>query len=73
MAKVDQDYDVIVIGGGINGLTAGCYLQKAGLKVLILERRDEVGTLFHSGVAASRGYGERSCERPVRRRGAGSP
>jgi len=30
MANFDQDYDVIIIGGGINGLTAGCYLQKAG-------------------------------------------
>jgi phytoene dehydrogenase-like protein len=59
MAKVDQDYDVIIIGGGINGLTAGCYLQKAGLKVLILERRDEVGTfcstqeLLHPGAMVS--------------------
>jgi len=59
MAKFDQDYDVIIIGGGINGLTAGCYLQKAGLKVLILERRDEVGTfcstqeLLHPGAMVS--------------------
>ncbi len=59
MAKIDLDYDVIVVGGGINGLTAGCYLQKAGLKTLILERRDEVGTfcstqeLLHPGAMVS--------------------
>jgi thioredoxin reductase len=39
MAKVEQEYDVIIIGGGINGITAGCYLQKAGLKVLSAKGR----------------------------------
>ena len=33
----------IVVGGGHNGLVNGAYLAKAGLKVLILERRDIVG------------------------------
>jgi len=36
-------YDVIVLGAGPNGLICGSYLAKAGLKVLILERRNEVG------------------------------
>lgn len=36
-------YDVIVIGGGHNGLTHGAYLAKAGRKVLVLERRHVVG------------------------------
>jgi phytoene dehydrogenase-like protein len=35
--------DVIIIGGGHNGLVAACYLAKAGLKPLILERREQVG------------------------------
>ena len=39
----NTSYDVIVIGGGINGLTAGAYLAKAGAKVLITERRWETG------------------------------
>ena len=36
-------YDAIVVGGGHNGLVAGFYLARAGLRTLILERRDIVG------------------------------
>ncbi|MGI8732580.1 MAG: phytoene desaturase family protein [Pyrinomonadaceae bacterium] len=36
-------HDVIIIGGGHNGLVAACYLAKAGLKPLVLERRAMVG------------------------------
>lgn len=38
-------HDVIIIGGGHNGLIAACYLAKAGLKPLVLERRKTVGGL----------------------------
>jgi phytoene dehydrogenase-like protein len=36
-------YDAIIVGGGHNGLTASAYLARAGLKTLVLERRDIVG------------------------------
>ena len=36
-------YDVIVIGGGHNGLVTAAYLGRAGKKVLVLERRKVLG------------------------------
>ena len=36
-------YDIIIVGAGHNGLVAACYLAKAGLKTLVLERREIVG------------------------------
>ena len=36
-------WDAVVVGGGHNGLTAAAYLGRAGLQVLVLERRDRLG------------------------------
>ena len=37
MKNNKTEYDVIIVGGGSNGLSAGCYLGLAGKKVLVLE------------------------------------
>ncbi|KAG8589729.1 hypothetical protein GDO81_006509 [Engystomops pustulosus] len=41
-------YDVIVIGGGISGLTAAKLLVESGLNVVVLEARDRVGGRTHT-------------------------
>ena len=51
-------YDVIVIGGGHNGLTTATLLAKKGKKVLVLEKRNILGGIaageeFHPGYSTS--------------------
>jgi phytoene dehydrogenase-like protein len=47
MAK-KKTIDVIVIGGGHNGLVAGASLAKAGKQVLVVERAEQVGGILRS-------------------------
>ncbi len=47
-------YDIVIVGGGHNGLTCACYLAKAGLSVGVFERRSILGGAavteeFHPG------------------------
>jgi phytoene dehydrogenase-like protein len=54
----DTKRDVVIIGGGHNGLVTAFYLAKAGFKPLVLERRPQVGGAaitdeFHPGFRCS--------------------
>jgi protoporphyrinogen oxidase len=53
-----MDYDVIIIGGGITGLSAAHTLTKQGIKILILEQEEELG-----GLAASYKFPDFSIEK----------
>ena len=39
----NNEYDVIIVGAGVGGLTCGCFLARAGKKVLIIEKNNRVG------------------------------
>ena len=39
-------FDIIIIGGGISGLTASIYAKRAGKKVLLLEEKTLVVKLL---------------------------
>lgn len=67
--KNENDYDVIIVGAGIGGLTCGALLAKKGVKVLVLEQNNQVGGYcssfkikeftFNSGVADVSGLWEK--------------
>src|SRR5580698_3652938 len=40
---MSQTHDVIIVGGGHNGLVTAAYLARAGKKVIVLERREMPG------------------------------
>ena len=45
-------HDVVLIGGGVNGLVAAAMLAKTGIKTLVLERGDRVGGCARTGEIA---------------------
>jgi phytoene dehydrogenase-like protein len=44
--------DILIIGGGVNGLVTAALLAKAGLKTLVLEQGDRVGGCARTGAVA---------------------
>ncbi len=53
-AQLAENYDVVVIGSGIGGLTSAACLSKAGKKVLVLEKHYTAGGFTHT--YSRRGY-----------------
>lgn len=57
---METSYPIVIIGGGMAGLTCARYLQQAGRKSLILEAADAVGgrvrTDMHDGFRLDRGF-----------------
>jgi len=48
-----RKYDVVIVGGGHNGLVSATYLARAGLSVLVLERLEQTGGAAISAQAFS--------------------
>jgi all-trans-retinol 13,14-reductase len=67
--KEEDEYDVIIVGSGIGGLTCGALLSKRGYRVLVLEQHYQVGGycssftrkgfIFNGGVEDVSGLWER--------------
>ena len=69
MTSRTQRYDAVIVGAGHNGLVAAYYLARAGLKPLVIERREIVGGAcvteeFAPGYRASTGAYVLSMLRP---------
>ena len=43
MSELDSQKSVIVVGGGVAGMSAACALAEAGLRVQLVERRGYLG------------------------------
>lgn len=50
-----QRHEAIIIGGGLNGLTAAAYLARAGVDVLLLDRNEKLG-VGEQGLEISPGF-----------------
>jgi glycine/D-amino acid oxidase-like deaminating enzyme len=59
MAGPKKEYDVIVIGGGVNGLATAAYLQKA------VRIRPRPGLLGEESLAEGSGRHRAACEGPA--------
>jgi prolycopene isomerase len=47
VARIETDWDVIVVGSGLGGLSCACRLARSGLRVLVLEQHVFAGGYAH--------------------------
>ena len=56
---MNREYDAIVVGGGMAGLTSAAYLCRDGVRTLLVEKGDKTGglvnTFWHQGFAFDSG------------------
>lgn len=45
---MSNNFDVVIVGSGLGGLTCGAFLAKAGRRVLVLESHSKIGGYAHS-------------------------
>ncbi|NIB44084.1 NAD(P)/FAD-dependent oxidoreductase [Pseudomaricurvus alkylphenolicus] len=45
----EAEYDVVIVGGGHNGLTSACYLAAEGKRVIVVEALESLGGMCSSG------------------------
>lgn len=70
MVKIRNKYDVVIVGSGIGSLICGCYLSKAGMKILIVEKNERPGGYcvsieknkirFNLGITSMGNYSQKS-------------
>ena len=56
MKLTSVDYDVVVVGSGPNGLSAAITLQKAGLRILLIEAASTIGGNMRSAELTLPGF-----------------
>lgn len=45
---VSEEHEIVIIGGGLTGLTLACLLKKSGIESLVLEARNRLGGRIHT-------------------------
>lgn len=61
----NNHYDVIIIGAGPAGLSAGAQLAKAGKKVIILEKNSDIGDKVCAGGLTKKDFSELGLPRKI--------